>query len=306
MNFKESQRIKHEKNRDKIFRDGGKGLFRGKQRDFVLADPKLNLWGGIREDVIHYFKTNSIQWWGAAKNPPGHLLSSQIACLNHLYFIRQREELATAILRNLYPSIDSALTVDDGFVEFEKTATTPLGLEKTTSRGAKCTSIDAMMLGITKNNKRIIFLIEWKYTESYDSTDLSRGKSGATRLITYENLAKSPNCPFDPNYYNNLFYEPFYQMMRQTLLGAHLVANHEYSADDWMHVDVVPRKNIDLKNKVTSSSLTSLGKTIPDIWRKILKSPDKYLMIDPQVLMKPVVDFTDTKTLENYLSSRYW
>lgn len=47
MNFKESQRIKHEKNRDKIFRDGGKGLFRGKQRDFVLADPKLNLWGGI-------------------------------------------------------------------------------------------------------------------------------------------------------------------------------------------------------------------------------------------------------------------
>ena len=44
---------------------------------------------GIREDAIAYFRSNHIPWWkGAADEPTGHVLSSQIACVNHLYLLR--------------------------------------------------------------------------------------------------------------------------------------------------------------------------------------------------------------------------
>lgn len=306
MNFRETQRKKQESKRDSIFRDGGKGVFKGKERDFVLSDSKLNLWGGIREDALDYFKRNKIQWWESGKSPSGHLLSSQIACINHLYFIRQREELATALLQNIDPGIEKALIVDNGFVEFEKTAKIPLGLEKSTSRGANCTSIDAIMLGKSIEGKKILFLIEWKYTESYGGEDLSKGKSGLVRVRTYERLINSTQCPIKKSFYEDLFFEPFYQMMRQTLLGWQMVSNREYNADDWMHVDVIPQKNLELRNKITSPYLSKLGKTIKDVWENILVDPKKYAMVDPEDFIRPVISFTDTKTIAEYLSKRYW
>ncbi|OEU80443.1 MAG: hypothetical protein BA865_04050 [Desulfobacterales bacterium S5133MH4] len=55
---------------------------------------------------MDYFERNHITWWmGDKKNEPtGHLLSSQVACINHLYFARQRKDVATAILK----SVDSS------------------------------------------------------------------------------------------------------------------------------------------------------------------------------------------------------
>ena len=56
-----------------------------------LAVAALNLWAGIREDALGYFEANRISWWkGAQDRPTGHLLSSQIACVNQLYPLRQR------------------------------------------------------------------------------------------------------------------------------------------------------------------------------------------------------------------------
>ena len=74
-----------------------------------------NLWAGIREDAIEYFARNSIQWWGGSgSEPTGHVLSSQVACVNHLYLQRQRRDLATAVLRGVDPEVDEAEVVDDG------------------------------------------------------------------------------------------------------------------------------------------------------------------------------------------------
>ena len=53
----------------------------------VLKDPKKKLWNGIREGVIDYFENNHIVWWPGQSSPAGHMLSSQIACLNHLFFL---------------------------------------------------------------------------------------------------------------------------------------------------------------------------------------------------------------------------
>ena len=118
MTFREDERKRVVEIRNDVFRDPGGGILQNKERDFVLQDPLLNLWDGIREDAIDYFERNNIVWWGGSE-PTGHLLSSQIACLNHLYFLRQRRDIATVILREVRPDIVEAVIVDDGYVEFE-------------------------------------------------------------------------------------------------------------------------------------------------------------------------------------------
>ena len=57
-----------------------------KFRDFVLIENMNNLFAPIRTEVVEYFKENKVSWWGGRK-PTGHALSSQIACVNHLYQI---------------------------------------------------------------------------------------------------------------------------------------------------------------------------------------------------------------------------
>jgi hypothetical protein len=35
----------------------------------VLSDAALNLWEGIRQDAIEYFKNYKIQWWQGGEEP---------------------------------------------------------------------------------------------------------------------------------------------------------------------------------------------------------------------------------------------
>src|SRR5262249_24953250 len=120
MSFRDRERSRMVGLRDGIFKDPCRGAFSDKPREFVLSEPALNLWEGIRQDALNYFKTNGIRWWrGERGDPTGHLLSSQIACVNHLYLLRQRPDLATAVLRGVDPDVAEAVMVDDGYVEFE-------------------------------------------------------------------------------------------------------------------------------------------------------------------------------------------
>jgi len=219
MNYEKKQREKAIQIRDELFHDPGGGIFKNKPWPFILSKPELNLWSGIREDALNYFKSNHISWWDSGKEPTGHLLSSQIACINHLYFLRQRQDLATLILRNIDISIQQAISIDSEFVEFEKVGIEKLGKEKHLTRGANCTSIDAMMVGEDIYGKRILFLIEWKYTESYTPESKLKGESGQRRLEAYESLLKNSDCPIIHKNIKDLYYEPFYQLMRQTLLA---------------------------------------------------------------------------------------
>ena len=81
MSYRENERKKAIESRDEVFRDSGAGVFFEKEKEFVLQDPMLNLWAGIREDVIKYFERNHIAWWmgNEMNEPTGHLLSSQVA-----------------------------------------------------------------------------------------------------------------------------------------------------------------------------------------------------------------------------------
>ena len=126
--------------RDRLFRDIGFGVFAGKPRAFVLSDPEINLWEGIRADAIDYFSRNKITWWGGGidNKPTGHLLSSQIACVNHLYALRQRPDLALAVLAAIDPDVIDAEIVEDGFVAFEFIGSKRYLQERAFTRGANC------------------------------------------------------------------------------------------------------------------------------------------------------------------------
>jgi hypothetical protein len=221
MTYKEKQRQYQVSIRDALFHDPGFGYYRNNIRPEVLQNPELNLWEGIQEDALAYFRKNKISWHKGGSKPTGHLLSSQVSCVNHLFYLRQREELSTAVLKAIDPSITKALQIDSGFVEFEKVGKRRLGKEKNLSRGANCTSIDALMLGQRRDQSIVLVLIEWKFTEDYSSTkkDLSHGNSGKTRIDAYADLLLDPDCPIAHTPVTDLYFEPFYQLMRQTLLG---------------------------------------------------------------------------------------
>lgn len=304
MTYREDQRQKAVQIRDAMFRDPGSGTFYGKERDFVLKDPSLNLWDGIREDAKEYFKQYEISWWmGSADDPTGHLLSSQVACLNHLYYFRQRKDIATAILKRLKPEIVEALVVGSGFVEFEYIGEKQYLKEKAFTRGANCTSVDAVMLGVTSQGERTLFLIEWKYTEMYGGDDLYIDE----RAKVYDSLITHRDGPFASGIDQKAFYfEPFYQMMRQTLLGWLFEQHRELDCDACMNIHVIPRGNTELTRSITSPLLRDLGRDLHDVWTKVLKQPKKYLQVDPSSLLEGVKSIADTRSWLTYLQRRYW
>jgi hypothetical protein len=302
MSYREDERKRAIEIRDEMFRDPGAGIFSKIEREFVLQDPRLNLWAGIRDDAISYFSRNSITWWmGDEKTEPtGHLLSSQVACINHLYFARQRKDVATAILRNVSDKIEEAMKIEGGYVEFEAIGRENYLGEKSHTRGANCTSVDAIMVGAKKGGANILILVEWKYTEEYREDN----KYNPERYKVYNKLLEEKDCPIDTEDCKSLYYEPFYQLMRQTLLGWKMVQAGEYECDEYIHIHVIPENNIELRESVTSPRLK--GDTMSEAWKSVLQEPERYIVISPENFLEPASGCADTKAIMSYLEKRYW
>lgn len=87
------------------------------------------------------------------------------------------------------------------------------------------------------NRQRKLFFIEWKYVEQYKSQPpKAEGKSGQTRIKTYTPLLEQNDCPFRIGNIEGLFTEPYYQLMRQTLLANEMTKAKEYGTTDYMHL----------------------------------------------------------------------
>jgi hypothetical protein len=297
-----------------FLRAEGNGEIRGKFYPFVLKKPMINLWEGVREDAISYFIENEIPWWeGTDDGPTGHLVSSQVACVNHLFFLRQRQDLATVILKKIDKDIISAERLDDGYVEFEVIGKNNYLGEHQHTRGANATSIDAVMLG-RKAKKNILVSIEWKYTENYSGESLYK----ESRWKIYNPLLEEPNSPIrsentkgdNPDeYYKILYYEPYYQLMRQTILSWKMANANEYGADDYIHLHIVPDENVEMLEGVTSKGLQIVGDDslcMEFAWKSVLKDSSKYKRISPSNFIEPIKKEKDTKSLFQYLEKRYW
>lgn len=322
---------------ENIFENAKAGkMFRTHPRAFILEEGEYNLFKPIREGAQTYFKQNHIDWWGGY-SVSGHILSSQIACLNHLFPLRNDpEQLLTLInfvthknFKELLPIPETldvkeqephyiafeAVSVDDHLNESKK--------GKKLTRGANCTSVDALIIAKDKNDEVYLLPIEWKYTEFYNRNDKStedrdrepKGTNGRgrERMCRYCNDNDKQNLIHlslqlkDPKQYKGSIYfqEPFYQLMRQTLWVEQVIKNESskwYGATKFLHLHFVPKANKDLLNKNYRNFPWMNG--LCESWKMQLNHPDLYLCIDPKDFEEPIKDIYPN--LYTYLQSRYW
>ena len=315
MNYKqEQQRLQIEKLKkfaDHFDYDEGFGDF-GDYRNlpFVLKDGKNNLYKGIVDQVIEYFEDNKIDFWGDNKNyPTGHLLSSQIQCLNFLFPLKNDKEAVLELVKLFDSDIEEVLPVigdvNNQYIAFEFTYDNKLLLSENdlgATRGAYCTSVDAFIF--TKRRDKIVLIpIEWKYTESYLKSENKalEYKKGLTRQSRYNQLIKRSSClkDFEDLETSPYYYEPLYEFMRQTLLIEQMI--RAGIADDYLHVIVVSPDNKELMGNKYSFSSDNLE----TIWHNCLKQPNKFKVIDTKRIFTVYEGKSLYSNILNYLSLRY-
>jgi hypothetical protein len=307
--YRENERVKAEaciKKGDLFYGEKGGGKFGNVSYDFVLINGKNNLFKPIQNDAIAYFDKNKIAWWHGTE-PTGHTLSSQAACLNHLFSLRNDKQAVLSLLSTVSTEFTDVLKIEtdkylSGYIQFEAVSDRNLLNEGEPTRGTNCTSIDALIYAVDKYEKKWIIPIEWKYTEEYDNQDKSSGNSGTIRKGRYNGLIEKSKQLKSENI-DWYYFEPFYQLMRQTLWAEQMVANkaaETIKADDYMHLHIIPKENTDLLKKIYPCSNLDMEKT----WRGCLENQDKYKIIAPSELLKNLSE--DYAELKKYLSERYW
>lgn len=229
-----------------------------------------------------------------------------MACVNHLDPARLDREVALAVARSIVPSVEKVIPVEDGgFVAYEWIGMRNYLSERTHTRGANTTSLDALM-AVETNDGTCLLLIEWKYTESYRRSE-SRAFSakGTDRVAIYRSLLERADCPIavPANKLDAIFYDPIEQLMRQTLLGWQMVEAGEFGATDWRHVSVIPEGNRALLDSNPSPDLP--GGSLEETWRSVLKEPDRYRTASPTHLLGHVPATGRWADWRRWLETRY-
>lgn len=288
----------------------------GHTHKFILSASVYNLYEPLREDAIRYFSDNGIGWWyGVGELPTGHTLSSQVACVNHLMLLRKDADAVLALINGVRNQFKKVLPIacdsDESYIAFEAVSDVDHLNEKRATRGSKCTSIDALVFAVDNNDETWLIPIEWKYTESYgddpnkEADNKSYGSSGRTRMMRYTDLInKSAQLRSLDEYKDSIYYfEPFYQLMRQTLWAEQMIEHKDVErikADHFLHIHIIPSADVDLLDKKYLLSGTGMEKT----WRSMIVDQSKYVIVDPQNFMQPIKSVYPD--LWEYLSKRYY
>jgi hypothetical protein len=288
--MRESKRMKELIKGSNIFNgDAGGKLFLTddglKPKPDYLLNSRNNLLNYINQEVIDYFVRNEIEFWKTGVTgvdeynmPTGHTLSSQIACLNHLFPFRNDKNAVESIF-----GFPNAEKTDDGYIAFEYINKNKTYLKECCeTRGTKCTSIDAF---VKANNVGIS--IEWKYTETDFDTTQAKPHWKETYNERYKPLLKNSNIIESEVLISCQMY---YELMRQTLLLEQMKNHNEIG--DYKNIVVCPEDNVELYDCCTK-------------WKDNLKDKTKFEVIDPQVLLANI-DKIKYKELVSYLSERYW
>jgi hypothetical protein len=295
------------------------GLYRNKMYPFCLPlkHAEYNLFQGIREDAIETFKRHNIIWHSRALPglPTNHLCSSQVFAVNLLFpFINNPEALAKA-LRPHFPNIERMLPVEDKrYIAFEWIGKKNYLKEEPKiggyrQRGAGNTSIDAMMMYETAEKEKVMLLIEIKYSESY-TVSYKRFRSDCSdRTDTYKDFFYDTSSPVNRNIAPNLedfLYEPFFQLLRHTLLASQIKKAEAAKLSHVQVVHLVVSQNNDLLI-VTSPQFRNLGKTTYEVWRKLLKEPEGLSMIAVETFFKDIelAGFHELEPWVLYMKERY-
>ena len=317
--YQETQRekvIKLISEKNKVFYGGNSGkYFMGSNRDFVLTDSDKNFYQPIKDEAIEYFDCNGISWWGG-KRPPGHTLSSQIACLNHLFALRKDRQAVLSILKSVSDDFVDIFKIETdrynpAYIQFEAVSDTDHLNEVLSKRGSNCTSIDALIYAKHVDGTNWLVPIEWKYTEHYQNQNKATEGAkrdplnckGEVRKRRYTDLINESGQLRSEDHFV-YYFEPFYQLMRQTLWAEQMIKNKEaetIKADNYLHIHVVPKENEALLNKKYKCS----GLDMEGTWRNCLKDNLKYRIISPEDFLQNI-ETKNYSELIDYLVTRYW
>jgi len=295
------------------------GKYKGKARPFCLPEAlaEYNLLDEIRDDARLYFDEMKIKWHdGRNGNPSNHLCDSQVCCVNFLYPFADRASALAELLRPLFPSIQQMIKIqpDNRFVVHEWIGAENYLGEKISrngkrTRGANFTSADAGVMFVRQDGTRQFVLIEWKYTETYGPVDLKFSKSGTDRTEIYRPLFEADDFPVDKDLlpsFGSLFFEPFYQLMRQQCLANEMERAGELGADIVSLLHIAPDHNPGFQ-RVTSPDLLELGDTVTGVWKRLVTEPDRFQSISVEQLFGqfPVDRHPEMRSWWKYISHRY-
>jgi hypothetical protein len=276
------------------------GLYRNRMYPFCLPlqYAAYNLFHEIREDALATFKRHDIVWHSSALPglPTNHLCSSQVFAVNLLFpFIDKPEALADA-LRPYFPDIQRMLPVEDKrYIAFEWIGDINYLKEdpkigEFRQRGAGNTSIDAMMMYEAADGKTVMLLVETKYSESYGVSYKRFRSDGSDRLESYGEFFNSPSSPINRDVAPDLadfLYEPFYQLLRHSLLAAQIMKTGKPKVSRVQVVHLTVHRNKDLL-AVTSPRFRRLGDTTYGVWKKLLKDPSAFSLISAESFFKGI------------------
>jgi hypothetical protein len=318
--------LKDEKDKQTIFKTNptyisdaarADGYYKGHPYPFCLPleHAEENLFPDIRKPMINYFARNKIKWHdGHAGKPSNHLCDSQVCCANFLFPFYNKPEALAALLRPNFPEILNIQGIEDQqniafeWIGKENYLNEILRNGKRT-RGANYTSADAAVKFLRTDGYTQVVLIEWKYTESYYPTWLKIAPSSRDRTNIYECLYNSTDCILNKELipsFGNLFFAPFYQLMRQQFLASEMEKAHELEADIVSLLYIVPRHNLDF-SRLTSPTLQNLGSSPTEVWQKLVKFPGRFVSVHTEDLFGKfdVGVFPELREWWNYLTMRY-
>lgn len=294
------------------------GIYKGKLRPFCLplGCAEENLFPEICQTAPAYFAAYGIKWHdGLNGKPSNHLCDSQVCCINFLFPFAQKPHVLAEILRPIFPNLRKMLPVEnEQYIAFEW-----IGLENylgerispngKRTRGANFTSADATVMFERSDGKRQMVLIEWKYTESYGSVLLKVAASGTDRTEIYKPFYMRNDCPLKKDLlpsFDSLFYEPFYQLMRQQFLAHEMEKAKELGADAVNVLHIAPAQNTDF-HRITSPELSKLGETAIDVWTRLVRIEDRFISISTERLFSNLFakQLSEIQEWSDYVSRRY-
>ncbi len=294
------------------------GVYKRKLRPFCLPldCAEENLFPEIRQTAPAYFADYGIKWHdGLNSKPSNHLCDSQVCCVNFLFPFAQKPHILAEILRPIFPNLQEMLPIENGrYITFEW-----IGLENylgekippsgKRTRGANCTSADAAVMFKRSDGKQQMVLIEWKYTESYRSVDLKVSPSGTDRRKIYKPFYLQNDCPLNKDLlpsFASLFYEPFYQLMRQQFLAHEMEKAKEPEVDVVNVLHIAPARNTDF-HRITSPELSELGETVIDVWKRLVRIEDRFISVSTESLFCNLLakQLPEIQEWSEYISRRY-
>jgi len=326
MTFRDREKQRYQSvPRDIFDNDPMGGLFAGKSRDFCLLNPDRNLEKTIRQDALVYFQDRNITWHSGTKvnhinYPSSHLCCSQSACVNFLFPLVRSKTGVEKLLKGFGYEVKEVLPVvgdeigskNPTYVGFEWIgAQNYLGEKVMKSgerfRGRYSTSADFVFRFKDKNNKVHVVLGEWKYTEEYSAKPMAINSNGTNRVDIYRKALKDPNCQIQVSGISieDLFFDPFDQLMRLQLLASMMEKHNEMGADIVSVLHIVPRANGEFNQNITSAKLATKGDNIHQIWKRITKDGKFHGVYLEDVFNSFLTSYPNVKS-KDYIEARYY